>query len=573
MPHPARIEWRVRQPEPDALAALEAMPGTSRLLAQVLAARGWRPGPALTTFLAPPSTREPDYGALPGVPEAVTLLLGAIARRERITVCGDYDIDGIASTSLLVRALEHHDAVVDHFLPHRLVEGYGLNATTIQGLADQGTRVLVTVDNGISSHEQIAFARSLGLDVIITDHHRPGASLPNATVIVNPWLMADPGGLAPLAGVGVAYALARSLDHALPPREPDARHLLDLVALGTLGDQAPLVDENRRLVRQGLARISRSPRRGVAALARAARCNLKAANLSELLSQRVIPRINAAGRMAHPRLALELLLAHDDAPARQMADQLERLNQERRLLSLAIEAEAIARVAGGDMPGGPAIILADAGWHHGVLGIVASRLAERFRRPTLLFAPEDNGHLRGSGRSVSGHDLHATLEAVGKVLGRFGGHANAVGLSVAPEDFEFFCAIFQAEVAVRLTAPVSYTKVWEVDAEPPLSALGFEAVASLQALEPTGPENPGPTFGLRGATVLRQERRGPEDEHLWLEVADQTGQAAAIAFGQGKRHPLPEGPVDLVYQPVAERWQGQNRLTLKVLAVGPAADA
>jgi single-stranded-DNA-specific exonuclease len=563
----------VRQPDPDALAALEGMPGTSQLLAQVLAARGWRPGPALTTFLAPPSSREPDYGALPGMAEAVALLTGAIRRAERITVCGDYDIDGIASTSLLVRALEHHDAVVDHFLPHRLEEGYGLNAAAIQGIAAQGTRLLVTVDNGITSHEQVALARSLGIEVIVTDHHRPGASLPDATVIVNPWLMQDPGGLAPLAGVGVAYALARSVDRALPLREVDARSLLDLVALGTLGDQAPLVEENRRLVRLGLARLSRAPRRGVAALARAARCNLKAGNLAELLSQRVIPRINAAGRMAHPRLALELLLAHDDAPARQMADQLERLNHERRLLSLAIEAEAIARVAGGDMPGGPAIILADASWHHGVLGIVASRLAERFRRPTLLFAPEENGHWRGSGRSVSGHDLHATLEAVGKVLGRFGGHANAVGLSVAPEDFEFFCAIFQAEVAVRLTAPVNYTKVWEVDAEPPLAALTFDAASSLQALEPTGPDNPAPTFGLRGATVLRQERRGPEDEHLWLEVSDGVDRASAIAFGQGNRHPLPDGPVDLVFQPVAERWQGQNRLTLKVLALAPAAGA
>ncbi|MEB3329320.1 MAG: single-stranded-DNA-specific exonuclease RecJ [Candidatus Sericytochromatia bacterium] len=563
----------MRQPDPDALAALEAMPGTSGLLARVLAGRGWCPGPALTTYLAPPSSREPDYGALPGMTEAVSVLTGAIARQERITICGDYDIDGIASTSLLVRALEHHGAVVDHFLPHRLEEGYGLNAAAIHGLAAQGTRLLVTVDNGITSHEQVALACSLGLAVIVTDHHRPGPTLPDASAIVNPWLMPDPGGLAPLAGVGVAYALARTLDRALPQVEPDARSLLDLVALGTLGDQAPLLDENRRLVRLGLTRLSRGPRRGIAALARAARCNLKAGNLAEVLSQRVIPRINAAGRMAHPRLALELLLARDDAPARQMAEQLERLNHERRLLSLAIEAEAVARVAGGDMPGGPAIILADPSWHHGVLGIVASRLAERFRRPALLFAPEENGHWRGSGRSVAGHDLYATLEAVGKVLDRFGGHANAVGLSVAPEDFSYFCALFQAEVAVRLTAPMNHTKVWEVDAEPSLAALTFEAVSSLQALEPTGPDNPAPTFGLRGATVVHQERRGPGEDHLWLEVADGTGSAAAIAFGQGSRHPLPDGPVDLVYQPIAERWQGQNRLTLKVLALAPARGA
>ena len=562
-----RLEWRTRPVEassPDTLARRHRVP---TLVARVLAARGWQPGDALSTFLDAPSSQEPDYTSLIGVVEAADRLLSALDAGERITICGDYDIDGITSTALLLAYLRGRGAVVDHFLPHRVAEGYGLNEAALRELAARGTRVLVTVDNGITSVKEVALARSLGLEVILTDHHRPGPELPPASVIVNPRLMAEPGLFAPLAGVGVAYALARTLDARRPPEGPDARDLLDFVALGTLGDQSPLSEENRRLVRLGLKRIADAPRKGLAALARTVKCNLRQANLGEQLAQRVIPRLNAAGRLAHPTLALELLLCEDEGNARALADQLEQLNKQRRLLSVATETQAMALLAGEDERATPAIVLANPHWHHGVMGIVATRLAERFRKPVLLFALEEGGFWRGSGRSVQGIDLHAILEEVSAHLGRYGGHAGAVGLTVEESGLSAFVADFQAAAARRIGEVTSRTRIWEVDAEVPLVELNFESVAGLHVLHPTGPENPAPVLAARALRVCRQELRGPAGEHLWLELEDGSGRAEAIGFGMGHLHPLREAAVDVVFVPMAERWQGKNRLTLKLLEV------
>lgn len=567
---PERLEWQTRAVEataPDTLARRHRVPA---LVARVLAARGWQPGDALTTYLEAPSGQEPDYTALVGVPEAADRLLAAIDAGERITVCGDYDIDGITSTALLLCYLRRRGAVVDHFLPHRVVEGYGLNEPALRELAGRGTKVLVTVDNGITSVKEVALARELGMDVILTDHHRPGPELPQATVIVNPRLMADAGELAPLAGVGVAYAVARGVDAARPPEGLDARDLLDFVALGTLGDQSPLAQENRRLVRLGLRRIAEAPRKGLAALARAVKCNLKQANLGEHLAQRVIPRLNAAGRLAHPTLALELLLCEDEAAARALADQLEQLNKQRRMLSVATEMQAMTLLSAQGAQDHPAIVLADPHWHHGVMGIVATRLAEKFRKPVLLFALEEGGYWRGSGRSVPGLDLHAVLEGLSPYLGRYGGHASAVGCTVEQARLEAFVADLQAAIAARVGDVVPRNRVWEVDAEVPLVELSYESVAGLHVLQPTGPANPAPVLAARGLRVLRQEVRGPEGEHLWLELEDGSGRAEAIGFGMGSQHPLRDRVVDVVFVPMAERWQGKNRLTLKLLDVRAA---
>lgn len=568
-----RLEWRTRPLEatsPDTLARRHRVP---TLVARVLAARGWQPGDELSTYLEAPSDREPDYTRLIGVPEAADRLLAAIDRGERITVCGDYDIDGITSTALLLCYLRRRGAVVDHFLPHRVVEGYGLNETALRELAARDTKVLVTVDNGITSIKEVALARELGMDVILTDHHRPGPELPPATVIVNPRLMADPAELAPLAGVGVAYAVARGVDARRPPEGLDARDLLDFVALGTLGDQSPLEQENRRLVRLGLKRVAEAPRKGLAALARAVKCNLRQANLGEHLAQRVIPRLNAAGRLAHPTLALELLLCEDEGNARALAEQLEQLNKQRRLLSVATETQAMALLSGEGKQDQPAIVLADPHWHHGVMGIVATRLAERFRKPVLLFALEEGGYWRGSGRSIPGLDLHAILEGLSRYLGRYGGHASAVGCTVEQARLDAFVADLQAAVARRVGDVSPRQRIWEVDAEVPLIELSYESVAGLHVLQPTGPANPAPVLAARSLRVLRQELRGPEGEHLWLELEDGSGRAEAIGFGMGGLYPLGEPIVDVVFVPMAERWQGRNRLTLKLLEVRGAERA
>lgn len=565
-----RLQWQPRTLDataPDTLSRSHKLP---HLVARVLAARGWQPGEALHTFLEAPSQDEPDYTQLIGVPEASARLLKAIDDRERITICGDYDIDGITSTSLLLAYFRKRGAVVDHFLPHRVLEGYGLNEVALRELAGRGTKVLVTVDNGITSVREVTLARELGMDVILTDHHKPGPELPPATVIINPRLMDDPGVLGPLAGVGVAYALARGVDAARPMEGYDARDLLDFVALGTLGDQSPLAQENRRLVRLGLKRIADNPRKGLAALARAVKCNLRQANLGEHLAQRVIPRLNAAGRLAHPTLALELLLCENDSAAKELAELLENLNKQRRTLSVATEHQAIAMLTGSRLADQPAIVLADAHWHHGVMGIVATRLAERFRKPVLLFAKEEGDYWRGSGRSALGLDLHAVLEELSDHLGRYGGHSSAVGLTVAGSGLDAFITAFNAGVARRGGKQEPAPKVWEVDAEVPLNELSYESVASLHVMQPTGPDNPAPVLAARNLNIRRQETRGPEGEHLFLELEDGSGRAEAIGFGMGKLHPLGVALVDIVFVPMAERWQGRNRLTLKLLEIKPA---
>ncbi|MEB3197855.1 MAG: single-stranded-DNA-specific exonuclease RecJ [Candidatus Sericytochromatia bacterium] len=570
MPAHPRLYWQTRATSNASSEALRQALGLPPLLATVLAARGWQPGAAVDAFLAEAEEAEPDYTALPGMALAVARLREAILAEESITVCGDYDIDGITATALLLQALRQHGARVDYHLPQRNTDGYGLTTAALDALAAAGSQVLVTVDSGTTALEELAHARALGLAVIVTDHHLPGPRLPPAVAIVNPHLADAPGVLAPLSGVGLAYALARALDAAHPVDGADARDLQDLVVLGTLSDQAPLSQENRRLVKLGLERIRRAPRPGIAALARVAKCNLKQRYIAEQLSQRVIPRLNAAGRMAHPRLALELLLNEDEASSSEMAQHLERLNHERRTLSLVIESEVQALISLNELPRGPAVVLHNAHWHHGVLGIVASRVAGRENRPTLLLAPENGGTWRGSGRSPAHFDLHAALSRVQQHVVRFGGHGQAVGVSVREADMAAFVTALQAEVQAMMGDAAYAPKVWKVDAEVPLGWLSYETVAELDRLEPTGPENPAPLFVARHLRVVRQERRGPENEHLWLELADDTGTLPAIAFGRGGQYPLETPHLDAVFVPLAERWQGRNRLTLKILDLCPS---
>lgn len=572
------LVWRQRAPHGDG-AELTRLGHLSSLAATVLAARGWQAGPALGAYLSAEGGEAPDYLCLTGVREGAARLAAALAAGERITICGDYDMDGVCATALLVGCLRARGADVDFYLPHRIHDGYGLNAAVLERFSAGGSKLLVTVDNGITSVREIALARALGLDVILTDHHLPGPDLPPATVVINPQLMPDSGPFGPMAGVGVAYALAIGLETALGAASPteSLAPFLDLVALGTLGDMAPLIGENRRLVRRGLAGLATSPRAGLAGLADVLKLKMDGPGLAEQLAQRLIPRLNAAGRMAHPALALELLLCEDASRARALAAQLEQLNRQRRTLTEATEAACLAMLEGhaGGTPGssmagvGGAIILAHAGWHHGVTSIVAGRLANRFNRPAILFAPEADGW-RGSGRSVPNFDLHAALAALASHLGRFGGHAAAVGLTVSADGLDAFERALQAYCTAHHPEPAHEARPWEIDAEVPLDALTYDNVASLGCLQPTGAGNPAPTLLARGLFVRRQQTRGPNEQHLFLALRDAEGsQIEAIGFGFGHLLPLPER-VDLVYTPIAERWRGRERVQLRLLAVGAA---
>lgn len=567
---PLPLAWHVGGTPEDAQRLQLQRPDLNPLLAQVLASRGYEAGADLDAYLNSARGPEPDYTALPGMQAAVARVREALVTQERVVICGDYDIDGITATALLLKSLKQHGANVHYFLPQRQSEGYGLTRAALDELASEGTRLIITVDNGTTSLEEIAHAGGLGLDVIVTDHHLPGPDLPAAVALVNPQMLPEPGPLSPLSGVGVAYALARTLDHAHPVPGADARSLLDLAALGTLSDQAPLIMENRRLTHLGVAQLQRAPRRGLAALARVSKCNLRQVNLAETLSQKLIPRLNAAGRLANPKLALELLLTEDEEVARAIASQLEALNRDRRLLSLAIEAQALARVLGPEQARNQAIILWDHSWHQGVLGIVASRIAGHTRRPTLLLAPEGEGLWRGSGRSIPGFDLHAALQPFKSMLVRFGGHEQAVGLTIQESEIAGFIEAFQAAITPHLGSPLPKPKPWVIDAEVDPAELSYDRVATLAALEPTGPKNPAAVLGARRLRVGRQELRGPQQEHLWLELHTGNSTVEAIAFGLSYAYPLEAETIDIVFVPLAERFQGRPRLTLKVLELRPS---
>jgi single-stranded-DNA-specific exonuclease len=569
-PLPLRLNWQIRGTSNNGDRIHENDPHRGTLLAQVLAARGYDGGPDLDTFLHCDNEPEPDYETLPDIRGAAERIAIALKRHERIVICGDYDIDGVTATALLLATLRLREADVHAFLPQRQHEGYGLTQEALERFAAQGTRLLITVDNGTTSFEEMTIAQHLGLDVIITDHHLPGPELPPAVAIVNPQLNPDAGVLAPLCGVGVAYALARVLDRIAPAPKGDAREYLDLVALGTLSDQAPLVLENRRLTRLGVAQCRHATRKGLWAMARTARCNMRQLNLAEALSQKLIPRLNAAGRLADPHLALELLLTDDEDTARAIASQLEELNRTRRLLSLAVEAQALARVVKPDESKKQAVVLWDSHWHQGVLGIVASRIAAHTRRPALLLAPEKPGYWRGSGRSVPHFDIHQALQPLEALLVRFGGHEQAVGLTVRDEDIETFAEAFKKSVSTRLGDTTAKQKTWLIDAEVDLNVLSYENVNTLEALEPTGPANPAAIFGARRVSYGRQELRGPQNEHLWIELLTETLHVEAIAFGMGHIYPLTAQAVDIVFAPLLERFQGRPRLTLKILELRPS---
>lgn len=572
--HP-RLRWQAPPVPAETAEALVRGHKLPALVADVLAARGWEPGGELAAFLGERPSATPDPLTLVGVYAAATRLWQAIDAGELITICGDYDVDGVTGTALLVGVLRAAGARVDWYLPHRFHDGYGLNKRALDRVKAAGAHVIVTVDNGITSHAELAYARELGIDAIVTDHHLPGAELPVAQAIVNPRLMDDPGPFAPLAGVGVAYVLMGGLAALRPACTELAAALQaqrDLVAIGTIGDLAPLAGLNRDIVRSGLNQLATAPRTGLAALARSVKISLGGAGAADAIAHRLIPRLNAAGRMAHPDLALALLLETDAPRARERADQLGNLNRQRRILTEATEARCHellrARLQHGELAEA-VIVLADAGWHHGVTGIVAARLAERYGRPAILFAPDGDGW-RGSGRSVPGFDLHAVLEELEQHLGRFGGHAAAVGLTVSAEGYPDFSRALEAVVARRRGEAPPTSRNWRVDLEVPLAALTPRDVEALGCLEPTGMENPVPVMAARGLRVVRQGQRGPEGQHLWLELAqdDPEGRAVeAIGFGMGALYPLGER-VDAVFTPVMERWQGRQRLQLRLVAVG-----
>jgi single-stranded-DNA-specific exonuclease len=543
--------WTI-SPCPHRLTAqLAADLGISDVTASVLVRRGYTDPAEARAFLE--GERDPhDPFLLGDMAVACERIRAAVAAGKRICVHGDYDVDGIAATSLAVLLLRELGAAVEWHLPSRFDEGYGISRATIGRLADEGCGLVLTVDCGITAVEEVAEARARGLEVIVTDHHRPGATLPDCPIVAT---RPSDYPFPELCGTGVVYKLGQALfgvDSEIPKRH------LDLVALATIADVVPLVDENRSLAIAGLRALARTQKPGLRALMRAARV-VPAAVDAGAVGFRLAPRINAAGRLGHPRKALELVLTEDADDARRLANDLEELNRERQAVEGRIVREAIAQVESWPeaQRSRRAYVVAGADWHEGVIGIVASRLVEKFNRPVVLIAGGD-GDWKGSGRSIASFDLHGGLGACSELLERWGGHRAAAGLSIKPENVEQFAEQF-AEHAAGLLLEDDLQPVTHVDAVVPRGrGLTLDLCVELARLAPFGLGNPGVTLLAPGCELGDLGTVG-DGKHLRFRVRrDGTDAGSAIAFGLGTRLDSyrREGRWDVAFRLEENRWNG-----------------
>jgi single-stranded-DNA-specific exonuclease len=571
--HASQPAWSLAQASPRA-AALAAELGLPGWLAQVLCGRGLAEPAGAREFLRPSLAGLPDFQGLKGLGRAVAVLAEAVEQGRTIGVAGDYDADGVTATALMVEFLRGAGARVVWELPHRLADGYGFTPPVARRLAAAGAQVALTVDCGVSDFAGVAAARELGLEVVVSDHHQmPAGPLVPAAAVINP--QQEACGFCPhLAGVGVAFYLAAALRAGLDQRgwfsgraRPNLRESLDLVAVGTCADVVPLVDHNRLLVAEGLRVLNEGRRPGLAALAQAARLGRPWDGRD--VSFGLAPRLNAAGRLDSPGPALELLLTRRPERARELAAVLEGLNRQRRQVEQEIFAAAAGRVEENpELSQAPCLVVAGQGWHRGVLGIVASRLVERFGRPALVFGIE-NGSATGSGRSVEGFHLQKALAGQAGLLTAFGGHAAAAGATLPtdrlPELARGLCRAAAQTPGLGEPAPLV------LEAQASLAELGPAACGPLESLGPFGPGNPEPVVGAFG--VLARKVRVVGQNHLKLELADPAGGPVvpAIGFGLAGLAPAEGAAVDVAASPRVSTYGGRH-LELVVSGLRPAAD-
>ncbi len=532
------------------------------VVARVLAARGFGDVGAARAFLEPSLERDwADPLAIPGLGDAAGRVEAAIRSHETIAVFGDFDVDGMTSTCLLTLALRRLGAEAHPFIPLRFGEGYGLSRAALSRvLANCAPGLLITVDNGIASGAEVEELVARGIDVVVTDHHEPSDLVPSGVPVADPKLSADCPSRE-LAGAGVALKLVHELGRRLG--EPGLwREFTDVAMLGTLSDMMLLQGENRALVADGLERMRREPRPGIAALAATANVDI-ASVTADSLPFSLIPRLNAAGRMGSTDTAFGLLMEQDPRRASLLAESLEQTNTERRAIESQLTESAMAAIEAGGYADGHAVVVGGEGWHEGVKGIVASRIVNRFHVPAILFSVSD-GIAKGSGRSVGSVDLFHAVEQCSDCLVRFGGHAGAVGVTCEESRIDEFRERLE-EVLSRLPAE-QFEDIGEVAAMVGLSELSVETIAGLEVLQPFGQGNKKPLLGARGVSMRGRGLVGADQSHLRFVATDGVGSVPAIMF----RAPEPERlvacdeAVDLVFEAVNETWQGRTKAKLMV---------
>jgi single-stranded-DNA-specific exonuclease len=546
--------------------------GLSEPVAVTLVRRGYKTPEQARAFLAADESHPPSGFREMGF--VVERVRAAIAGGRRITVHGDFDVDGVCATAVMVRALRGLGADCDWFIPNRIEDGYGLSAENVRRLAERGTGLLLTVDCGITSVAEVALARELGIEVIVTDHHQPAAELPDCPIL-HPEVSGYP--FKSLCGTAVAWKLACALKEGggspgpglqVGPGEPapSVDRDLDLVALATVADLVPLVGENRALVRRGLGEIRRARRPGIRALLEASKCDPERLDEGDL-SFRLAPRINAAGRLYRADAGVELFLTEDERRAEAIAEELSRANSERRATEREVDAaaEAARRELPDRLREAHGLVLAGPDWHPGVVGIVASRLVERHHRPVVVISLKEDGSGRGSGRSIPGFDLLAALRACSEQLEAFGGHRAAAGLTIRAENVEAFREAFAAH-ADEVLAPEDLRRTERVDAIVGGLGLGLELAEELKQLAPFGMGNPGVRLLVPSARVTDVRAMG-EGKHARFSLHSGSHRALGVAFGRDSLGVEDEDWLDATVRLEVNHWNGsvEPRVVLREL--------
>ncbi len=565
-------EWIINPPWPGCESAATRW-GCPPVVAQILYNRGLKADDRCDTFLNPRLGDLYPPELLPGAVEAAEKITDAARNRRPIVLYGDYDVDGMTGIAILWHLLRLAGAHVEFYVPHRLNEGYGLSAEAVRSLAGDGAKLIVSVDCGITGVEAARAAREAGASLIITDHHQTGDLLPEGVTIVHPSV----GGQYPnehLSGAGVAFkvawAVARRLSGSEKVSDLHREYLneaLAFAALGTIADVVPLIGENRIIARHGLRRLESTPFVGLQILIESA--GLAGSRVGGYdVGFKLAPRLNAAGRMGHARLAVELLTRAKEDRAREIALYLEEQNRARQSTERRIARQTCELVErhGMDTDAHRAIVLANEGWHAGVIGIVASRLVDRYHRPTVLISL-DNGHGQGSGRSIPRFDMHEALTACGEHLTEFGGHAMAAGLKIEPRRVPAFAEAFTQIANNRLTGADLRDKLW-IDAQIPLGCLDLPTTEALRGLGPFGPGNPRPRLATDWVELAAEPRIvGSSGTHLQATFSDGTAIVKAIGFGQAESIETLKSQrrCRVAFEPLLNEFNGRRTVEMQVL--------
>ena len=566
-------KWIIHEVDEVRGRRLASEAGLHPVVAGLLLSRGICSADEAKKFLEPKLSDIPDPFSLSGMEEAASRIADAFEASERIAIFGDYDADGVTATAILSRFFAEAGFAPLTSLPSRFGEGYGLTSAAVDDLKDKGVTLIVTVDNGTRAFEAISHARAEGVDVVVTDHHDVGSSLPDAVAVVNPKREGSPGELLHLCGAGVAFMLTMALRKRLRERnrlaspEPNIRQHLDLVAIGAIADSVELVGANRIFAKHGLVEIARSKKSGIRALIEVAGSRADKLTPGAVAFQ-LAPRINAAGRLSDAGRALKLMLSDDESESSTIARELDAANRERQAVEERIVTEAMSILAADPrLPSRSAIVLSSDGWHVGVVGIVAAKIAQRFCRPAVVIT-RDSRPPRGSARSFTGINMVEALSSCGDLLVKFGGHAMAAGLSVEESSIEAFTERF--DEACAALAPLTSPNSLSIDARVSADELTEELAAGIASMGPFGAGNPEPVLMLDEAEIV--DRRIVGNGHLKLKLKSGGLIFNSIGFGMADSISPEARSVSAAFTPELNTWQGMTSLQLKLCALKPASE-